>query len=318
MSGSIGIAIPAYGRGRHVAQTLESALAQTRPAKEIIVVDDCSPDDTGEVARSFASRGVQYCRNPFNLGVPANYNHSLAKLTSDYVMILEDHDVLEPTFIEQCAKLLDVHPEVMLVASWIAELEEQTERVLQVFRPPFEPLQDGRRLAEYLLTRTGAPFGLTALIRRAALTGLEPWFDPKYWWYADIHLWIRLALRGKFGYVRQPLLSMRRREQGHQLEAKEWEGLLCCDRIRRDHWSQVFPPRRLGTRIKWARYSAARDYEAMRILLSRAARGMRDIPEEAHHMMSVPGRWLARALSRLPTSVAVALRTAHHALVPRV
>src|SRR5215472_15624347 len=155
MRGSVGIAIPAYARGRHLAQTLESALGQSRPVQEIVVVDDCSPDETGQVAKSFSGRGVQYVRNQSNLGVPRNYNESLGKLTTDYVMLLEDHDLLEPTFLEQCAELLDRYPDVTLVASSIAELDEHSGRVLQIFQSPFETLQDGRKLAEHLVTGTG-------------------------------------------------------------------------------------------------------------------------------------------------------------------
>src|SRR5215472_1816486 len=151
MSATIGIAIPAYGRGRHLRRTLESALSQTRPAKEIVVVDDCSPDETAEVAKSFEERGVKYFRNATNLGVPANYNESLGKLSADYVMILEDHDVLEPTFIEECAGLLDENAGISLVACWVAAIDEKSGRTLELFKPSFNRVQDGRKLAEYLV-----------------------------------------------------------------------------------------------------------------------------------------------------------------------
>jgi len=317
LSTTVGIAIPAYGRGRHLRQTLESALAQTRAAKEIVVVDDCSPDETGEVARSLQNRGVRYVRNPVNLGVPENYNASLMQLSTDYVMILEDHDLLEPTFIEECAGLMDQHSDVKLVATWIAGIHEESGKVLQVFSPDFAHVQDGRRLAEYLVTNTTAPFCLTALIRRAALIELEPWFDRKYWWYADIDLWIRLALRGSFGCVRRPLLRMRRREQNHFLNDKHWEGLICCDRIRRDSWAKVFPENTLGMRWKWTRYCAARDYEGFKLLLSQLARRHRDVPEDARAMFTPLGQSMARVLSRAPIPVARTVRALHHLLVPR-
>src|SRR5581483_3827152 len=104
---TVGIAIPAYKRGHHLAATLESALRQTRPADEIVIVDDCSPDNTRDVALAYASRGVRYVRNAVDFGVPENYNVSIDQLTSDYVFILEDHDLLAPTFVDrrapQCA-----------------------------------------------------------------------------------------------------------------------------------------------------------------------------------------------------------------------
>jgi glycosyltransferase involved in cell wall biosynthesis len=315
--GSVGIAIPAYSRGRHLAQTLESVLGQSRVVQEVIVIDDCSPDETGEVARSFAHRGVKHVRNGRNLGVPVNYNESLKRLSTDYVMILEDHDLLEPAFTEKCAGLLDEDPEVTLVGCWIAGIDENSGKTKEVFRPRFNRLEDGRRLAEYLVTHVDAPLGLSTLIRRSALAGLEPWFDQKYWWYADVNLWIQLAQRGKFGYVPEVLLKMRRREHNHFLGDKDWEGLSCCDRIRRDNWSKVFSSGGLGSGLKWAKYAAARDYEAIRVLLSRLARGNRQLPKDADDVLSPIGRLAATMLTAMPTPCARAIRAAHHVLIPR-
>src|SRR5215471_10453609 len=289
MRGSVGIAIPAYGRGRHLAQTLESALGQSRPVQEIVVVDDCSPDETGEVAKSFAHRGVKYIRNAQNLGVPGNYNEGLKRLSTDYVMILEDHDLLESTFVEKCAALLDEDANVSLVGCWIAAIEEDTGKTVEVFRPKWDRLQDGSRLAEYLVTHVGSPLGLSTLMRRNALAGLEPWFDPKYWWYADVNLWIQLARRGKFAYIAQPLLKIRRREQSHFLSDKDWEGLSCCNRIRRDNWPKVFQQSGFISTLKWAKYATVRDYEAIKVLLSRLARGNRELPEDADDLLSPIG-----------------------------
>lgn len=317
MTGTVGIAIPAYGRGRHLRETLESALRQTRRPSEIVVVDDCSPDETGEVARSFGSKGVVYVRNPVNLGVPANYNASLARLKTDYVMILEDHDVIDPTYVEKCAGILDEHADVALTATWIETIDEQTGKSLQVYSTDFDRVQEGRRLAEYLVTNTTAPLSLTALIRRSALAGLEPWFDSKYWWYADIHLWIRLALRGGFGCVREPLLRMRTREPSHFLADKDWEGLICCDRIRRDAWGAVFPQSSLKTRWKWMRYCAVRDFEGARLLLSQLARGRSDIPQDAAAMLSPLGRTALAAMAKMPHLMARVVRASYRLVASR-
>ena len=54
----VSILIPAYNAEKWIADTIQSAIAQTWPRKEIIVVDDGSTDRTAEVARRFASKGV--------------------------------------------------------------------------------------------------------------------------------------------------------------------------------------------------------------------------------------------------------------------
>jgi glycosyltransferase involved in cell wall biosynthesis len=285
--------------------------------QEIIVVDDSSPDETGQVANSFAQRGVKYVRNARNFGVPGNYNESLKRLSTDYVMILEDHDLLESTFVEKCAALLDEDADVTLVGCWIAAIEDDTGRTVEIFQPKWDRLQGGCRLAEYLVTHLDAPLGLSTLMRRSALVGLEPFFDAKYWWYADIHLWIQLAQRGKFGYIQEPLLKMRRREQGHFLTEKDWEGLSCCNRIRRDNRRKVFPRSGFVSTLKWAKYAAARDCQAIKLLLSRIARGNRLLPKDADKLLSPIGWVAANAVVGIPVPCARAIRAAHRVLVPK-
>ena len=58
MAPLVSILIPAYNAERWIADTINSALAQTWPSKEIIIVDDGSRDDTLRVARKFASKNV--------------------------------------------------------------------------------------------------------------------------------------------------------------------------------------------------------------------------------------------------------------------
>jgi GT2 family glycosyltransferase len=105
MSALVSIIIPAHNSARWLAATLESALAQTWPHKEIIVVDDGSTDDTAAVARSFAARGVQSLTQP-NLGAAAARNTGLARARGDYVQFLDADDLLAPDKLERQVRLL--------------------------------------------------------------------------------------------------------------------------------------------------------------------------------------------------------------------
>jgi glycosyltransferase involved in cell wall biosynthesis len=316
--GSVGVAIPAYRRGHHLGAALDSLMRQTRRPSEIVVVDDCSPDNTGEVARSYADRGVTYVRNAQNAGVPANYNNSLGRLTSDYIFILEDHDVLQPTFIERCAGMLDANPEAVLAFTSIAEIDDAGTVIRENhFRLP--PVIPSRVLARQLVGMPGAIFGLTAMIRRSALTGLEPYFDPKYWAYADIYLWIRLALRGPAAHVPEALLQMRVREAGHHLDGKEWESLLCVDRMKRDCWSLAFPRRDLPSLYRGLRYRITQDRVGLMQLMSDRARGhavqFGALSPAAQRYFTPVGRTLARCVCRTSPRQARAVRAFYQRLI---
>ena len=105
----VSILIPAYNSEQWIADTLQSALAQTWPRKEIIVVDDGSRDRTAEVARLFASNGVAVVSTA-NQGAAAARNHALSLSHGDYIQWLDADDLLAPA--EQRAALVG--------AQWLA------------------------------------------------------------------------------------------------------------------------------------------------------------------------------------------------------
>ncbi|MGL4813565.1 MAG: glycosyltransferase family 2 protein [Beijerinckiaceae bacterium] len=69
----VSVVIPAYNAARYIGETLDSILAQSELALEIIVVDDCSKDETAAVVQRYAAqdRRVRYCRTEKNFGGPA-------------------------------------------------------------------------------------------------------------------------------------------------------------------------------------------------------------------------------------------------------
>jgi glycosyltransferase involved in cell wall biosynthesis len=91
----VSILIPAYNAERWIAGTIESAIAQTWPYKEIIVVDDGSTDRTLAVARQFESKGVRVVTQP-NQGAAAARNKAFSLSTGDYIQWLDADDLLSP------------------------------------------------------------------------------------------------------------------------------------------------------------------------------------------------------------------------------
>jgi glycosyltransferase involved in cell wall biosynthesis len=115
----VSILIPAYNSEQWIAETLHSAVAQTWPRKEIIVVDDGSKDHTAEVAQRFASNQVRVVSKQ-NEGAAATRNHALRLSQGDYVQWLDADDLLVPDKIErQLATLGDGDSKrVLLSGPW--------------------------------------------------------------------------------------------------------------------------------------------------------------------------------------------------------
>jgi glycosyltransferase involved in cell wall biosynthesis len=91
----VSILIPCHNAARWLAQTLESALAQTWPNREIILVDDGSTDDSLGVARRFEPRGVQLLGQP-KRGASAARNRAWRAARGDYLQFLDADDLISP------------------------------------------------------------------------------------------------------------------------------------------------------------------------------------------------------------------------------
>lgn len=96
------VLIPAYNEGKFVGETIRSVLEQTVRPERIIVIDDCSTDDTGEVARSFAHAGVECVRPAKNCGSKASaLNFALALVGTPFTLAIDADTTLAPDAIER-------------------------------------------------------------------------------------------------------------------------------------------------------------------------------------------------------------------------
>ena len=113
---SISVIIPAYNAEKFIGEAIESALNQTRPAKEIIVVDDASTDRTAGIARSFGER-VKVLVNEVNSGPGHSRNAGVEASSGDYLAFLDADDKWLPEHLNTLEKILGENPKVALAAT---------------------------------------------------------------------------------------------------------------------------------------------------------------------------------------------------------
>jgi glycosyltransferase involved in cell wall biosynthesis len=303
---TISVCIPTY-RGKHLSKAIESALNQTRKANEIIVIDDCSPDNIKAIVFPYIKHGVIYTRNQKNQGVPANYNIALKHATSDYVMLHGDHDILLPTFIEHAADILDKNDNVGFVFWSTTTINEYGASVIE-YRNKFPSVMRGIEVARLIVTSASIPMTLDCLIRRKALDKLEPWFDPSYGWYADHYLWLRLSTQWDVGFVEEPITMRRNYEDGHYLSDKGWYMHSICKRIREENWHLAYPNPSIASIRGKLRHSIVRDKECVLLLLSYRVHGVtRSDAFPPHDMKPYPfslvGKIIALVIVLTPVKV---------------
>ena len=109
---TISIVIPTYNGEKYVEQAIQSALAQTKPADEIIVSDDNSTDRTLHICESYSDK-IKIFTNPSGpSGFVNGWKKAISHATSDFIAILHQDDILAPTFLEEIDRAYHVHPDV--------------------------------------------------------------------------------------------------------------------------------------------------------------------------------------------------------------
>lgn len=98
------IAIPTFNRRNYLQIALESALAQTYPNLEIIVLDNASEDDTQSYLNSISDNKVRIIRNDKNIGSINNIQLGFQQAKGDFLLVLSDDDYLYPSFIATAVK----------------------------------------------------------------------------------------------------------------------------------------------------------------------------------------------------------------------
>lgn len=105
------ILIPTYNRSSTLKCAIESVLLQSFDDFEIIVIDDCSPDDTQEVVKSFQDKRIRYYRNKKNLGTEGNIKKAFSYPKGEYIFTIGDDDfVLFADTLAYIKNILDKKP----------------------------------------------------------------------------------------------------------------------------------------------------------------------------------------------------------------
>jgi glycosyltransferase involved in cell wall biosynthesis len=188
----VSILIPAYNAEGWIADTIRSAINQTWPRKEIIVVDDSSRDQTFAIARRFASKDVLVVTHE-NQGAASTRNQALSLCQGDFIQWLDADDLLSPDKVEtQMDAAAEIGNRRILISSAWGYFTYQSERA------KFLPTSLWYDLSpvEWLLRKMGQNLHMqtaTWLTSRELTKAAGPW-DPRLFVDDDGEYFCRVLL----------------------------------------------------------------------------------------------------------------------------
>lgn len=97
----VSIIMPAYNTGRYISESIKSVLAQSYSDWELIIVDDCSTDNTDEVVASFNDPRIRYMKNEKNSGAAVSRNRALREAKGKWIAFLDSDDLWLPEKLEK-------------------------------------------------------------------------------------------------------------------------------------------------------------------------------------------------------------------------
>jgi len=213
----ISIIIPAYNVEKYIRETIKSLINQTYKNLEIIVVDDCSPDNTSAVVKSFIDKAnIKYERFEKNRGASAafNYGHQLA--TGDLIIYLDADNFLHPQTFEKAIEFLNDNQDCGAVYfNTFHFIDNDLKRRVyghKTYNPSgliFNDLIKG--LISINLSRV--------LFRKEAINDI--FFDESLRYGGDWDYWLAVASRDiKFNFLDKKFLYNRQRVSGNSCGGK--------------------------------------------------------------------------------------------------
>jgi glycosyltransferase involved in cell wall biosynthesis len=233
MNPKVSVVIPTFNRAAKVQVGINSVLAQTFSDLELIVVDDGSSDDTGQILKNIFGDRIRYYFQS-NQGVSVARNKGIAEARGEWIAFLDSDDLWEREKIEWQLKALErFGPQCCASYTDVRLLNHAETRTF------FQMAEQGRRhegtmgvktdMLEVLVRPGGAGMlvCISSLMARSDAVRRTEGFDPKLRFYEDSEFMFRLALLTDFCYVNRPLVWFDRSpaETRHVGASKEWDNL---------------------------------------------------------------------------------------------
>ncbi len=198
----VSIVLPCWNGERFLSKSLDSILAQTMTDWELIIVNDCSTDNSPKIAEEYASRDkrIHVIHNTVNKKLPGTLNVGFSAATGQYLTWTSDDNIAKSNWLETLVNYLDTHPETDMVCANM-DLIDESDNVYAVFRKT-TTLDEVRHLS--YTSNVGAAF-----MYRKTIADRIGEYDTEMFCAEDYDYWVRIALNGRLDYINDNIYQYR-------------------------------------------------------------------------------------------------------------
>ncbi len=182
-----------YNRAHFIKQAIDSVLSQTFQDWELLILDDCSTDNTYEIISQYLNDPrIKYIKNPENLGITKNRNKALSLSAGEYVAVLDSDDYwIDTSKLSLQNDFLDTHKDYTLVGTGMIIIDEHGNTLKKVIYP------SSNAVLKYFLLLKNFFCHSSILYRKQEILNLGSYDESLPIW-EDYDLWLKIGLKYKF------------------------------------------------------------------------------------------------------------------------
>ncbi len=212
----VSVVMAVYNGAAYLRPAIDSVLAQTFRAFELLIIDDASTDTSVAMVRAYRDPRICLIQHTHNQGQAAALNTGLECASGRYIAIMDSDDISLPQRFAQQVALLEQHPEIDICGCWCRTIGAGPRVV-------WDYPTDHERMHCTLLFHPALVHS-SVMLRRAALQAAGLTYDETLPRAQDYDLWVRAAERLRMGNLPRVLVLYRRKApaQQHRQYQQQW------------------------------------------------------------------------------------------------
>jgi glycosyltransferase involved in cell wall biosynthesis len=240
---TVDVIVPCYNYGRFLHTCINSVLDQQGCQVRVLIIDDCSTDDSLVIARAIAATDarIRVIAHAENRGHIGTYNEGIDWLAAEYMLLLSSDDMLAPMALARAVTLMESNPKVTFVYGTSIQFTDEATVAAEYTSPQVSRLdlatgsiQQGSAFIRQLCAKPINPVETATAVVRTAMQKRVGGYRPELPHAGDMEMWLRLAAHGDVGFIPTPQAFTRIHTKNMRHSAK-------AERMRGDyeqrHWA---------------------------------------------------------------------------------
>ena len=201
----VSVVMPSYNGGKFIGEAIESVISQTYENWELIIVEDCSEDDSQKIIQNYTDQRIRLFCNERNQGIAESTNRGIRKSRGKYIALLDDDDIAEKERLSWQVDYLESHPEIDFLGGRSRFIDEEGAVVDYSCIPRNNP----RYIKAMLLFQSMDFLNGTAMIRKEFMERHHLYYQNHCYGMQDFRFYIESSKVGNISTINRFLLRYR-------------------------------------------------------------------------------------------------------------